>query len=290
MKSNKIWSLLIIIVLGTSAMLMTKPAYAATNPSVPQFTLQYVDHSYDIPPTYGIDPYTGKTIVTNYGSHVDNRTIDVTIINQPFTPYLDSQNNTVQLYYNIRCKGHFVDWNISDPSSHSMNGLQASTSTYTVVSFDIAYWNIAPGGQIDFQVEAVTGYTYYNSGYCGEAYQTTVGDSGWSNTETITIDNSTVTTGTTTPTQTPTPAPTILPNSTATNPPYQNPTVTNLPTQTPYQYPASTPIQVGASGGAPFGFGFDWQVIALIVMAAVIAVLVGILVAVLKWRRVAAAK
>ena len=43
------------------------------------------------------------------------------------------------------------------------------TSTYTVVSFDIANWNVRVGGQIDFQVEAITGYSYYNSNYCGTA-------------------------------------------------------------------------------------------------------------------------
>ena len=86
MESKKLMPLFIIIILAASATLMAKPTYADTNPSAPDFTVQYVDHSYDIPPTYGIDPYTGQTVMTFPGSHVDNRTIDVTIKNQPFTP------------------------------------------------------------------------------------------------------------------------------------------------------------------------------------------------------------
>jgi hypothetical protein len=38
-----------------------------TTPKIPEFTLQYFDHSYDVPPTYKIEPYTGKTVVDHAG-------------------------------------------------------------------------------------------------------------------------------------------------------------------------------------------------------------------------------
>jgi hypothetical protein len=271
MKHSKTCPILIILILSflTILLVFNPGVLAASNPSVPQFTLQYVDHSYDIPPTYGTDPYTGNTIMKTYGSHVDNRTIDVTIMNQPFTPYKDSSNNTIQLYYNVRSKGHFEEWNgDSDFGSHSVRGLQASSSTYTVISFDIQYWGVSAGGQIDFQVEAITGYAYYDASACGTNYQTTVGNSGWSSIQTITIGNPANVSSTTPPISTPN-LPTFNP---------YNPTVTPSPSQNP----TSTPILPGAQTGGLFGF--VWVQTALIVMAIVIAVLVVALVSV-TWRR-----
>jgi len=83
-----------------------------TTPTIPEFTLKYFDHSYDVPPTYKIEPYTGKTVVDHAGYHVDNRTIDVTIKNQAFTPSITADGNTTALYYNVRSKGHYEAWNI----------------------------------------------------------------------------------------------------------------------------------------------------------------------------------
>lgn len=59
----------------------TEPASIPT-PSVPEFTLKYVDNSYDVPSstTTTTDPYTGEqTITTEPGYHVANETIEVTI-------------------------------------------------------------------------------------------------------------------------------------------------------------------------------------------------------------------
>lgn len=64
-------------------------------PSVPEFTLKYLDYSYDVPPTYGIDQYTGENVTVKYGYHVDNRSIEFTFKNQPFAPYTDSSGTTL---------------------------------------------------------------------------------------------------------------------------------------------------------------------------------------------------
>jgi hypothetical protein len=270
MKPNKKFTLLIISILAASAILAAYPSgVLAANPSVPEFTVAYVDHSYDVPVTHWTttDPYTGEQIThSSGGEHVDNRTIDVTIKNQPFTPYKDASNNTVYLYYNIRSKGHFENWNgDSDLGSHSQTGIQSTTSTYTVVSFNFQYWNVPQGGQIDFQVKSVTGYTFYNSQSCGTQYQNTVGDSGWSNTETITIGNPTPATATTppTPTQYPTSPPTY-------------PTLTPWPQQTPTTTPIPPNILTGVLSG------IDWEQTALIVMAVIIACFVIVMVVLLR--------
>lgn len=51
-----------------SAMRFGTVQASISKPSVPEFTVKYVDNSYDVPPTYGIDQYTGEkslqTLVT----------------------------------------------------------------------------------------------------------------------------------------------------------------------------------------------------------------------------------
>jgi len=191
-------------------------------PSVPEFTLKFVDHSYDVPPTYSIDPYTGKNVMTQAGYHVENKSIEVTIKNQPFTSYRNENDSLVGLFYNIRVKGHFEDWH-GEPSSEHY--IYRSDSDYTVVAYGLGgnngsdYYSrrleeISAGGQVDFQVEALIGYytrvygtpvpgipgsgTSYHDVFTGET-------SGWSNTQTVTIGESQPPTSS--PATTPTPTP-----------------------------------------------------------------------------------
>lgn len=109
MKRTLTIALIIILVASSSTLLL--PVSAMNQPSVPEFTLKYVDYSYDTPVTYGTDPYTGQTIVTNPSNHVDNRTVQIVIKNQPFTPYTDGNGIAINLFYNVRYKGSFgEDW------------------------------------------------------------------------------------------------------------------------------------------------------------------------------------
>ena len=66
--------LLILIITLSTGSLIIKPASAQSipKPSVPEFSLKYVDNSYNVAPTTTIDPYTGKT-TTIQGYHVDNK-------------------------------------------------------------------------------------------------------------------------------------------------------------------------------------------------------------------------
>ena len=150
---------------------------ASKKPSVPEFTIKFVDNSYDVASVQEVDPFTGKTYVAmpDYRAVIHN--IEITIKNQP--GYSD-------LWYNVRYKGQFGSedtWiELYDISSEFPS---QSESKYTVLNFtstrgpefyDALHARIAvtDGGTADFQVQAINGVT-------GEK-------SGWSNTKDLTVD------------------------------------------------------------------------------------------------------
>lgn len=160
---------LVVVLLSLSA----AGAFAETEyipkPAIPEFTVKYADNSYDIPATYDTNQYTGQTEVLQAGYHVQNKTVEVAIRNQPFTPYTDSNGNTVRLWYSVRMKGHFVDaWSYPDYGSWSGDNYVPANpdSEYTVIVYGIIgddngylSLDIPDGGQADFQVQAFTGYS-----------------------------------------------------------------------------------------------------------------------------------
>ena len=196
--------------------------------SPPEFTVQLVAHPYDVPPTTTttIDQYTGKEIVTTTpGYHVENKSIEITVTNQPFTPYTDAKGHLINLYYNVRFKGHFgqeSDWEepFHKPIRNGIYGTSKkhpqSSSEYTLISFPSEFQD---GDAVDFQVQTLEGYytpweplpiPMGTSRFTGEK-------SDWSSTQTITIGEG----------QTSTPSPSTTP------PPNSSPT----PTATPYNEP-----------------------------------------------------
>jgi hypothetical protein len=216
-------SLMLIITLSCLAIFTVKSASAQSipEPNVPEFTAKYVDHSYDTPTTYTIDPYTGKTI-THHGYHIDNRTIEITIKNQPFTPFNDSAGNMINHFFDVRYKGSFTDtWTTmfanqtlvstyDSPNPYVNYGfaIQNYSGQYTTIIYKLTS-QIPTNGQIDFQVEALNGYTnetYHDSDlftvYLGFTFYGQ--ESGWSNTQTVTINPTTPTPTAISPTPTPT--------------------------------------------------------------------------------------
>jgi hypothetical protein len=150
--------LCIFLVLAVSSLTLTnlESAYAA-NPSVPEFTLKFEAHPYDVPPTYGIDPYTGKNVTIEEGYHVRNESIVFTIKNQPIT----------NLFYNVRYKGRFGEsWTELYSYSYAFpeslgnspgNLVPQSNSGYTVITIpgsDFPF--VIDGTTIDFQVQALS--------------------------------------------------------------------------------------------------------------------------------------
>ena len=127
----------------------TQPASTPTL-AVPEFTVELVAYPYDVPTTYSTNPYTGETI-THQSYHVENKSIEVRIRNQPFTTYHDADGHEVNLYYNVNIKGHFEEsWTWSERYS-------PSTSEYTVLNLPENY---PAEAQVDFEVDAILGYNY----------------------------------------------------------------------------------------------------------------------------------
>jgi hypothetical protein len=247
---NRRIAVVLFLILIASSLIIVKPAHSSIpKPSVPEFTVKFVNASYSVTAT---NPYTGVSET----QQISNNSIQVTIKNQPF----DYSNN--QIYYNIRIKPHFADnWTEVYPlenlaSSYNEDGTFSyaeyispdsptqSNSSYTIITFPVVptelyqasgydvqrYYSgvegqegtyfaflsaIPAGGQVDFQVEALVGhdsqmwviehpfYPMFGGHFASAvAYGET---SGWSNTQTLTINAAASTAspdgGTTSPTE-----------------------------------------------------------------------------------------
>ena len=148
----------------TSAASTTSPI-----PSVPEFTVKYVG-------TASV-PLTGFALPA----------VNITIKNQPFTPYTDRNGNKIDLYY-------LIEWKDNSSSGWQQDELPLtqSNSSYTVLPLGLVRSGApAPRGQVDFQVEAVIGYVTYIQGsvpqrqYIPPTYTGQM--SGWSDTQTIIV-------------------------------------------------------------------------------------------------------
>jgi hypothetical protein len=171
----KLATILLIIALTASSLIMIEfvSAQAMPKPSVPEFTVRVIDHSYDVQTTTTTttDPCDGQIITTTTpGYHMVNGSIELSIKNQPFTSYYASNGYLIRLFYQIRARGDGNFWSYS-PSYDSY--FQASNSTYTT----------------------------FTLGYSGNCFETGGGllteyvgkTSGWSNTQTVTIPNASYT-------------------------------------------------------------------------------------------------
>jgi hypothetical protein len=160
-------------------------------PSIPEFTVQFVDNSYNVPATATstTNPYTGKTTTTTTPAyHVENQTIEITIKNQPYTPYTNEYGVEALFYYNVRTKGHYEE-NWTDLYNSEDGYAPQSNSTYTILS--ISANNYPSGGQVDFQVQAMIGAVHpsFNGtpSIFTRIYPFVGQTSAWSSTQTVTI-------------------------------------------------------------------------------------------------------
>jgi hypothetical protein len=202
--TSKTFALMLILMMTISCMslLTIKPANAQTipQPSVPEFTLNFADKSYDTQPTTSatIDPYNGKTTTTTIPSyHITNYTIELTITNQAFPTTIDG--NASNLYYDVRMKGHFEEnWTDLYPYSYvkfyELSPTQ-SNYNYTVISFPANDYRT--GDQVDFQVQAILGYeySYYSPDHAWPVWERAFNGvaSDWSPTQTFTMPNTSIT-------------------------------------------------------------------------------------------------
>ena len=215
---TKSLSLILILVLSVSSpsLLMVKPANAQDGqtpnyldyiptPSVPEFSLNFVQSSYNQIVT---DPYTG----TQTTHQVDNSTIEIIIRNQPFTPYdygwtIKGQvvNRSTSLWYDVQTKGHYVhDWSglyfyTSVPTDANT---QSNFSNYTTITIEQSLANYPANGKVDFRVRAMAG------GYFPPVLSSMINlglnfiskNSSWSDAQTVTIPATSIS-----PTATPVP-------------------------------------------------------------------------------------
>ena len=160
-----------------------------TKPSVPEFTLDFTEHSHDVPPIYGIDQFTGDNITIQEGAHYQWTTLDFTIKNQQVP-------SAYSLYYNIRYKGQYTD-NWTD-LYHGDTYIPQQSEEYSTISFLVSGYPYTPeahigtlpipsGAEVDFQVEAMIGGIYRISPQFASGYEFRGETSGWSETQTITL-------------------------------------------------------------------------------------------------------
>jgi len=144
---------------------MAKPAFALSipKPSVPQFTIKFVNASYSVTTT---NSYTGQSET----QQISNNSIEITIKNQPF----DYSNNGLayQIYFDVRIKPHFTNidnWTEVYPlenltsSQANENGVFSfaeyispdsppqSYSSYTIITFPVLPTDLYGASGYDIQ-------------------------------------------------------------------------------------------------------------------------------------------
>jgi hypothetical protein len=185
--------LVLILFLTVSSLILVKPSLEQTKPSVPEFSLELINDSNDV--------------VTQAGYHVESRTIELTIKNQPLAfQYYTNSKWTSGFFYNIRIKQHNSE-NWSE-LYQALDGYQpASEFAYTTITFQGNYSSeqglnftsdtitktFPPGAQVDFQVQAMVGQVSRalnpnsTSTLDGYPWVFTGETSDWSSTQTLTI-------------------------------------------------------------------------------------------------------
>jgi hypothetical protein len=210
--NNKNLAIVLVLTMATSSLslIMIKPTYAQSmpKPSVPEFSVKYIDNSYYVStPSTITDQYGNNRAVQDY---VENKTFEFSIKNQAFTSYTIPYNSsdphntgqTVNLMFNIRMKSHSGnDWGFI---THLSDGyLEQSDTTFTTASYQLESLfpsNIPYGTAIDFQVQALIGYVHRYPIINSDTFNGT--ESDWSNTQTIKLGETSFTSPNPTPSQT----------------------------------------------------------------------------------------
>ena len=218
--------MLIIVILALSILIIVKPAFAQSVPSLsaPTFTVTLTNTSYSVPTTYYADPQTGANL-SKAGFFVNQENLTFTIQNQPdatyyvirwTTPYMnnwnqiegfisgDPMNATVQRTSGSTTKWALIGNNNTWPIYE--NGSVVTTVDGYSFPFGFTELDFESGANIEFQVQASSGSPRYVSTILSEHFSVVGEISDWSNTQTITIPETSTTTS---PTPNPTPTPTV---------------------------------------------------------------------------------
>ncbi len=195
------------------------PPGQVSTPSIPEFAAKPVGPSIDVPTTYFLNSSTGQ-IDANLGYYAEYSGIEVSIKNQPFSPYYDLNSTfTIYLYNNIRVKDHNqTSWR--ELYNPDLGYLQQSDAGRTNTTIPIN--EASEPTQIDIQVQALIGYTHriYQGGLSAPWYFNGT-TSEWSGTQTVSLPAIV--------SLSPTPSPTQTPSSTQ-NPINPSPSIPEFPT------------------------------------------------------------
>lgn len=287
---RKLATILLITAFLASSLMATQALTVEdiSKPFAPEFTVKTVAHPYDVPPktTTTIDQYTGKETTTiTPGYHVENKSIEVQIKNQPFIPYavtnttiidpewepsriyIDQSNRTVNLFYDVQVKGHYSqyeDWKTVYQGQYDGTGRQPIQygSEYTIITVQIGGY--PSDATLDFRVKTIVGFYVPFGAIITKGYTFYGQESGWSDIQTISLPDGGVTI-----------TPYINPTPVATN----SPTITDTPTQNPPATPTLTPTTTNIQPVAQTGvhLGLSLEQIALILMTVIIVALIATL-------------
>ena len=180
---SKSFSLLLIVTLAALSLLIIQFASAQfiPKPSVPEFTARIISST---PESQSI-----------------NKTIELSIKNQPFV-------SNFGFFYNVRMKINDVNWGLLYPNNNSVPN--QSDGEYTILSYPSGYLgveyqyhlgykveNLTASDKIDFQVQAMVGIihrilnpNFTHGQYDMYPYVFTGVTSDWSNTQIINIPTS----------------------------------------------------------------------------------------------------
>ena len=254
--SRKSLAYLLIGVMLASSLLMVQSSSAQSTikPDVPEFKIMLVKHSYDSAPVTSINPFTGET-TTQPSVHREWVTVDIVITNQNLPELEQDTNYSFYSYnglmFNARYKGQYTDnWTnvtaLIEPYLAHTSGYKYSIYSLMLNNaVDFSSLEIGSGVRpqgliqvplnctVDFQVEALYGKSYLVKTVPFGKIVFNGQESGWSSTQSITINEADAVSGPianpavaiTTPTPASTPSPT--PNPTNTQTPTATPTTTN---------------------------------------------------------------
>jgi hypothetical protein len=177
----------------------TDPLTLIPKPTTPEFSISLANSSYDIPAKYKIDEFSGQEVLTQAAQHYQNQSIQITIKNQPFTPF-KTNGFEINLYYNVSWKGHYGDaWRSSEfnyrasSTDSTIIAITPSTDYLGYINNEPAWIGEVPDGAYDFRVQAFIGYWVQESDFkppylSVNYYEVWTGQtSDWSSIQTITI-------------------------------------------------------------------------------------------------------
>jgi hypothetical protein len=166
-------------------------------PSTPEFTVKFVNTSIDTAATYKVDEFTGEQVLDKAAQHYVNQSIQITITNQPFTPFL-ANDKQIELYYNVSWKGHFGDeWRystfnyVSSGQEYTVISIMPKTQGISRINNEESWIGEVTAGDYDFKVQAFIGYwtqVHEISLPISSYYEVWTGQtSNWSSIQTITV-------------------------------------------------------------------------------------------------------